>query len=127
MNDYFAFLDRIIDDGIAAVREDYKHRKPFWIEGGVAGFEACRDKTIVELAQLLERARRVGQRAHRQRTDVARYWRIRAYESEVEWVCNVVSAALWNSGQSTIITPTARGVMKAAEILGVRQEGVLPS
>lgn len=123
MQDYFAFLGRIIDDGIAAVRIDYKDREPYWTEGAVAGFEACRGLTVIELTELLIRARRVGQRAFRQRTNVARYWRVRAFESEVEWVCNVVSAALWNVGAPPIITPTARGVMKAAEILGVRERG----
>jgi len=42
----------------------------------------------------------------------------------MNWVCNVVSALLMNQGLSTIIQPTARGVLKAAEIVGVRGQDV---
>jgi hypothetical protein len=116
---YGDFIQRIVDDGIAAVRKDYANREPYWIEGSVAGFEACRGRTASELAALLIRAKRVGQLAYRVRTDVARYWRVRSFESEVEWVCNVVSAGFRAQGRPEIVTPTARGTMKAAEILGV--------
>lgn len=114
-----AFLDRVIDDGIAAVREDYKERSPHFVEGAVAGFEACRRLSPVDLTSLLSRARRVGATAYRVKTDITRYWRVRSFESEVEWVCNVVSVALHNVGEPIIVPPTGRGTMKAAELLGV--------
>ena len=57
------------------------------------------------------------------------YWEARCYALEVEWVANVVSAALVSAAMlcggktaiPVIITPTTRGMMKAREILGVRR------
>jgi hypothetical protein len=112
-----AFLDRVIDDGVAAARESYKN-KPQKLEGAVAGFEACRGKTVFELRQQLDLAAKAA--------DVARavnrenYWYLRCYHAEIEWVCNVVSACLQNQGLDTIVIPTARGYLKAAEIVGVK-------
>lgn len=117
------FLNRIISDGIAAARRDYvgPEHSPR-LEGSIAGFEACGGKTISELATLLAESREkvhAGLLRRENEVDTTRYWYLRCYEAEVEWVCNVVSAALMNIGQPTIIPPTARGVSKAAEILGV--------
>ena len=114
---YVNFLNRIIDDGIAAATESYKNSVPKR-EGAVAGFRACRGKSPTELLMLLREANQrqtilVGTE------DMDAYWRARCFQAEVEWTCNVVSAALQNMGESTIVTPTARGYMKAAEILGV--------
>ena len=120
---YDALLDRIIADGVAACERDYAADTEKR-EGAVAGFEVCRGKAPAELARILKNAR--------DRTFAARlsdkragYWRIRCFESEVEWVCNVVSAALQNQGLPTIVVPTARGYSAAAGILGV--EGKLES
>ena len=117
--DLVAFLDRVIDDGIAAARKDYAERASHFTEGAVAGFEACRRLSPFDLASLLSRARRVADTAYCLKTDIARYWRVQCFASEVEWVCNVVSVALHNVGKPVIVLPTARGTMKAAEILGV--------
>lgn len=111
------FLDRIIDDGIAASSKSYKN-DPQKREGSAAGFNACRGKTVFELRQQLDISRKtaeIGLVADRKN-----YWYLRCFHAEVEWVCNVVSAALRNQGEETIVTPTARGFLKAAEILGVR-------
>jgi hypothetical protein len=121
-------LARVIDDGIAAARRDYtKPRQKAMLEGSIEGFEACRACDFELLPDLLIRARNETLAAHRlsqeqeeSPPDVDAYWRVRCYELEVEWVCNVVSAVLVNQGEQPIITPTARGVMKAAEIVGVR-------
>ncbi len=122
-----AFLTRIIDDGVAAARRDYAGDLPRDVAkrmGALAGFEACRGKNPVQLVALLDQARQDTVSAMRTRmndaSQVNNYWRQRCYELEVEWVCNVVSSALWNQGQATIVTPTARGLLKAAEILGVQ-------
>lgn len=113
---YSDFLTRVIDDGIAAATLDYND-KPNNLKGAVAGFEACRNKDPVVLAQILADARTKTHEAYRDGVD--NYWEIRCFEAEIEWTCNCVSAMLMNQGLTTIVPPTARGVMKAAEILGV--------
>jgi hypothetical protein len=116
-----SFLTRIIDDGIRAARRDYAH-KPDRLRGALAGFEACRGKTPEEIANLLAAARTATRDAQLvpQRDSTISYWEIRCREAEIEWVANCLSAALAGIGLRTIITPTARGYMKAAEVLGVR-------
>lgn len=117
MTFYNDFLNRIIDDGIDAVQIDYKD-SPDKLRGAIAGFEACRDKNPGELAQLLTDARKAQHEAYRD-LDVNDYWRVVCYAAEIEWTCNCVSAALANEDQPVIVMPTARGMMKAAEILGI--------
>jgi len=119
--DYLSFLNRIIDDGISAAREDYA-KKPDKLQGSVEGFEACRGKTPPELAKILEEARRNTSKAHFDHA--SDYWKIRCFEAEVEWVCNCVSAILMNQNLPTIIPPTARAYIKAAEIVGVKTVGL---
>jgi len=118
------FLNRVIDDGIAAAREDYaKPAQKRKLEGSIAGFEACRNVRPLhahqDLTELLDAARTSTHAASLgdERED---YWWFRCYELEVEWICNCVSAVLINEGKPPIITPTARGVLKAADIIGVR-------
>lgn len=112
------FLNRVIDDGIAAVKKDYRqpHQKEKR-DGSIAGFEACRGKTLLELNELLQASHTSTADAHDRRAKD--YWWFRCYELEVEWVCNCVSALLVNQGLPPIIVPTARGMMKAAGIVGV--------
>jgi hypothetical protein len=114
---YEDFLARIISEGIAAARESYKN-SPLKLEGAIAGFEACLNKSIDELRDVLEQAKRNRNQALA-RNDGS-YWKYRCFESEVEWVCNVVSAALLNEGsKDLIVEPTGRGLMQAARILGI--------
>ena len=111
-------LKRIIDDGIAVAKADYRlPEQKQKRDGAVAGFEACRGKTPAQLAVLLESARTNTREAHR--SEATNYWEIRCFEAEVEWVCNCVSAILANQHLPVIVTPTYRGVMKAAEVVGV--------
>jgi hypothetical protein len=112
------FLARIIDDGQAAARDSYADSLDK-LEGAVAGFEACRGLSPLELITVLEHAALQAQEAFRTKSDD--YWRVRCYQLEVEWVCNCVSAALINNGVGALRQdlPTARGVQKAASILGV--------
>lgn len=114
---YDEFLTRVIDEGIAAARTDYAS-SPHKLKGAVAGFEACRGKDTVALAQLIIEAGKMTQDALL--AHVPNYWEIRCFEAEVEWVCNCVSAMLLNEGLPTIVPPTSRGVMRAAEIIGIR-------
>lgn len=115
-------LERVIDDGIDAARRDYgKPDDLLKLAGSLAGFHACRGRTPAQLAVLLSEARADTQAAYRAGPDPAatRYWYWRCRELEVEWVCNVVSAVLMNEGLPTIVPPTARGVLKAADVVGV--------
>lgn len=116
------FLDRVVNDGIKAARESYKD-KPKKRDGAVAGFEACRNKTIFELRQQLHLAANLADIARI--TDRENYWYHRCYHAEIEWVCNVVSACLQNQKLDTIVIPTARGFLKAAEIIGLKGDMTL--
>jgi hypothetical protein len=112
-------LNAIIDDGIEAVRLDYiKPCDTLKRDGSIAGFQACRDKKPVEIAILLALARQQTQDARTGRPEDYWYWRCR--ECEIEWVANVISAMLMNQGLPGIVPVTARGVLKAIDIVGVR-------
>jgi hypothetical protein len=119
---YEDFLARVIDEGIADARRSYgTDRDADKRAGAVAGFEACRGKTPPELAALAVSARRVAADTFRDGAThglVTPEWYVRCFELEVEWVCNVVSAAL-TAGPLLAHLPTARGVLKAAAILGI--------
>ena len=127
---YDEFLTQVIDGGVAGVRKDYVDDISKR-EGSVAGFEACRGKQPVELRAVLTLARKQANDAfwasqEGQKDPDGRgkgpnhYWYWRCFELEVEWVCDVVSALLMNSGLGMIVPPTCRGVAQAAEIVGVK-------
>lgn len=123
MMQYIDFLNRIIDDAIAGVNKDYsteadKQKR----EASLRGLEICRDKDPQELYEIYcEALEYVNSAAIGDVSDRSEYWWFRHYQLEIEWVCNVVSAAIMGSGYRPILDhqPTARGYMKAAEILGV--------
>ena len=112
-------LNQIIDDGIEASRLDYsKPRDKQKLDGSIRGFENCRGKEPNEIAALLLEANATAQARHGQDgPDDYWYWRCRALE--IEWTANVLSAILDANRQPPIVPITARGVMKAAEIIGV--------
>lgn len=114
---YLVFLDKVIDDGVAAARKDYAHDEDKR-EGAVAGFEACRSRMPEEILVILRGAAEATRRA--MLDDDPHYWRVRCFEAEIEWVANVVSAALVSQGCAPLAAhlPTARGMMKAAQVLG---------
>jgi hypothetical protein len=118
--DFDAFVDRIIADGISAARESYRG-KPVHLEGAVAGFECCRGRDVPGLQAALQVALEEKSAAHR-RAD-PKYWAYACFAAAVEWVCNCVSAALLNQGLPTIVTPTARGFLKAAAVAGTKPLG----
>lgn len=116
--EYVDFLERVIADGIAGAEESYagdSKAKTLKREGSVKGFEECRGKTPPELLLLLGDARKRMQRAYQEQADDYWYWRCR--EAEVEWTCNVVSAAMEASHQRGIVPVTGRGLTRAALIL----------
>lgn len=111
------FIERVIKDGIEAAKKNYPlpHHKDKR-EGSVAGFNACLDKDPVELYELLQAARTA---THDARVRKDRYWWYRCYELEVEWVCNCVSAVLYNERKPVLMNPSGRALTKAVEILGL--------
>jgi hypothetical protein len=117
--DYATFLNRIIEDGIAAAKKDYENDQQKR-DGATKGFDECRGKTPEELVALWTEASKKVQDDLGEAND---YWFWRCREAEIEWTCNVVSAMLVNQGKPALFSwqPTARGGMKAAEILGVSE------
>ena len=126
---YEEALERTINEGIEAAKEDYGRRdspeNKARLKGSIEGFEACRGKTPAELSGLLaEEGRKTHQAfidAHEEKITSDEYWQIRCRELEIGWVANVMSAILMNQNMPVIVNPTARGVMKAAEIVGVAE------
>lgn len=119
---YEEFLEQVIIQGIEAAKVDYTDPKDKEnLDGSIAGFEACRKKNPFELVEVLGKANSEVNNAYAEQK--SNYWFYRCFHSEVEWVCNVVSAMLINQGNQTLISylPTARGMMKAAEIIGIAQ------
>lgn len=114
-------LHAVIDDGIEEVRLVYQNPDDKQkLDGALKGFEECRDKQPVEIAVLLNQARQRTTRARRDRAADYWYWRYR--EAQIEWVANVLSAILQNEGNPVIIPPTVRGLLKAADIVGVKDD-----
>ena len=116
--DWNKFINKIIDLGIKAAKQDYiRSDQKDLLRGSIDGFEECRDKSTAELSDILQKARttysKVNSDSHK---DV---WYSRGFYNEIEWVCNVVSAAQYNQNLPTIIIPTVNGMRTAAKILGV--------
>lgn len=128
MMNYDEFLTAVIERGIKGAKLDYE-KKPSKLKGAVDGFTACRGKDPAMLKELLRRARQYtnGAKVSRRTKDAVtsdRYWEIRCFELEVEWVCNCVSVLLMNNGgdgKDVIVPPTARAVIAVADIVGVRE------
>lgn len=118
--DYATFLAKVIKDGIEAAERDYS-TSPVKLKGAVAGFKACESMSPWEIGVLLSESRKATLAASGSKAE--NYWEIRCFELEVEWVANVISAALKIDPLAPI---TARAYMKVAEILGVAGEALLP-
>lgn len=119
-------LNAICDDAITEIplaypRPDQNNKR----EGAIAAFEDCRGKSDEEIQALLVQAqvhihaRTQSKPLHDRQTDIINYWYWRMYELQVEWVLNVLSAARAANGLVPLTAYTARGVLKAADILGV--------
>ena len=122
---YEQLLDRIISDGLTEVRAAYTdpedHHKR---DGAIEGFEACRGKTPSELVALWRAAEDKAHQIMRANydassSDVNNYWKQRYVALQIEWVANVISVGLVNSGHPPLLAhlPTARGALKYAEIV----------
>jgi hypothetical protein len=125
---YEQLLDRVISDGIsevAATCADLKdqHKR----DGAIEGFEACRGQSPDELVKLwLATEEEISRMRMIPDTDAKLYWRQRYKALQIEWVCNVISVGLTQNGHHPLLghLPTARGAMKYAQIVGVREPGL---
>lgn len=119
---YDEFLTRIIDDGIEAAKADYTRSEHMHqLRGSIEGFEGCRGKSPTELVTLLIDSRRRASDAYAYEVPEGEYWEFNCFALEVEWVVNCVSAILVNQGRQALTSfmPTARAVMKAADVVGI--------
>ena len=115
------FLALVISDGMEAARHSYaRPSQRLKLEGALQGYEDCRGLDADGLAALLASSARRREQAMREGDPRYFFWRCR--EAEVEWVCNVLSAAQRNQGLRQVSVPTARGLAKAAEILGLARQ-----
>jgi len=120
---YQEFLEKLINDGIDAVKEDYKPGDNR-LKGSIKGFEECRGQPPDVLYTLLIESRKTAdekfiETQEGDKKGVDEYWYFQSRAGEIEWVCNSVSAMLVNQGLPPLIPPTCRGAMNAARILGV--------
>ena len=117
------FKTRVIEDGLAEVREVYAEDEPKR-EGAIEGFETARRLSTREAfeAALHERSLRehemrcayYEQPAIERDDDLSSYWRFRWGTLQVEWVYNVLLVAFWSRPGDMI---SSRAAMKAAEVL----------
>jgi hypothetical protein len=110
-------LNWIIDDGIEAARADYaRPDQRLKLEGSIRGFEDCRGKSPSQIAELLAEAGHTIIKKHAEQA--ADYWYWACRRAEIEWVANVLSNVMAAQGWRPIGMMTARGAIKAAEIIG---------
>lgn len=113
------FVEKVVDRGMEAAKKSYAHPdQKQKLEGSLAGLQACYSKDVPYLTELLEQAGRRRLHEHGKED----YWYYACFHSEIEWVCNCVSAVLHNQGLPVIIPPTARAVLLAATIMTGEQE-----
>jgi hypothetical protein len=115
--EYKYFLEKVINDGIKAAKEDYSNEnKKEYLEGSLAGFEACRNKQPLDLIEVWKEAQEYIKLNY---DDISKYWFFRCYQLEVEWVCNVISAILINEKKPPIFSwlPTVNAQIKAFKII----------
>lgn len=110
------FQHEVIEHAIRGAHEDYRD-EPQKRDGAIAGLEACRSLNARQLGTMLVAANTALSQAYAEKSP--RYWEVAMFHAEVEWVCDCVSAVLLSMGSAPIISPTARGYAKAAEIIGI--------
>ncbi len=125
--EYLTALDAIIRKGIEAAKRDYA-QSPHKSEGAIAGFEACRGKTPLELLTLLQEENKKQQdyywKSSQKEISIEDYWKQTCLAREIEWTCNCVSVILSTMGIPSPfpahVGPTASAYMNVATIIGVR-------
>lgn len=112
------FLNAVLDDGIEEVKVAYagpgrEERRL----GAIAGFELFRGQPREALKGIYEEARKDAEVALANRQADYWFWRLR--HAQAEWVLNVVNAADHAHRNPVDFPPTARGLAKAVDVLGV--------
>jgi len=119
---YSAFLKEIIKQGIEKAKEDYPEVKSKdELNGSLAAFKACKSKEPEELKEVFNEVTGYTHKAYFQRAKEYK-WFV-AYQLEVEWICNVVSARLVKEGKEALFNrmPTPNGVIKAEKIMSKKK------
>jgi len=116
------FIDRVCAVGMAVARASYpRSDQSERLKGCIEGFEICQG--IEHADHLLEALHQANARAIEAFADQAtdyRRWNCRA--AGIEWVCDVVSAALVAHGLRSLgpLWPTPPAMRESASILGVK-------
>jgi hypothetical protein len=117
------FIDRVCADGIAEARTSYRRPgRAGELRGALEGFELCRG--IEHACHLLEALHQANARAVEALVDEGPdYGRWSSRAGKIEWVCDVVSAALVARGRTSLgpLWPTLPATREAARILRRRR------
>jgi hypothetical protein len=117
------FVNRVCADGMAAARAGLTHLdQADDLKGAIEGYELCWG--IEDGYHLLEALHQSNARAIEALAGEAKdYRRWRSRFARIEWVCDVVSAALVSRGLPPLgpLWPTGAAMLEAAAILGTRQ------
>lgn len=121
--DYKTFLQAVIELGISGVKASYSEEtSKDRYDGGIAGFNACRDKSQEELLQLFKDSHSTMMEYFGE--DVNKYWYYASFWSEVEWTLNCLSAynlITYTGKELCAHLPTVRGYSMAESILRQNQ------
>jgi hypothetical protein len=117
------FINRVCADGIATAKACYSRpNQADRLQGAIEGYELCQGIEHTDhLMEALHKANARAMQAFGDQADDYSRWSCRV--SEIEWVCDVVSAAFIAKGFQPLgpLWPTVRAMIKAASILGTRQ------
>ena len=116
------FIYRVCADGIAAAKESYSPiDQADQLRGAIEGFELC--EGIEHTEHLMEALHQANARAVEALADeAADQARWSARVAKIEWVCDVVSAALVAHGLKSLgpLWPTGPAMLKTADLLTVK-------
>lgn len=124
---YTEFVRQIITEGVEVLASAaLETPESPQLAGALSACEAClKCDSAPALGVLLAFARNKHADVLREPVpDADRCLFAQGFAYEVEWICNCVSALLLNEGLQPLITPTSRGIMKCAELLGEAPRGV---
>ena len=111
-------VETAIEDAIEEVRLRFsKPAQKLRLDGAMEGFGACRGLGAEGLKALERDA--AASTLSAMNHDKDRYWYWRERQLSIEWIRNVLGAARLNAGLPPLADVTARGMAKAAAILGV--------
>jgi hypothetical protein len=113
------FKDQLITDGIASIK---KHEtRQSHIDGGIEGFELCRNlNTMEEYQKILQERRAEENRLRLISSDVDKnaYWKYRYTTIQIEYVFDRL-CVIWSQTGQYDGPVSARAVLRTAEIVGV--------